>query len=450
MSRFSRLVSLVGSTVVLVLGVLALIWLFSPDNRAVIYAASFAVHFINLHAFLFRRDDASAFAARSMLFRTVSIVLIAALVVPTLGERFDPLGLPVLVFGVALHAAAFRALGTTRTYYGAELGAVPPERIDTFPYGWIPHPMAIGCVLELTGLYLLAPALRESYPYLIPGHIALTVLTAIAEHFDWHFRDYFFSARAGTLSDAGVRGTVDRLRNWSLDHFRSHLNRECSMHRYVKTLPEEAVEAIDEVRYADEVMATIRSAFPSSTVVPLPMTDEIYLSRYNYDRGGDQGLFDKHHDGNLRFMPGASVVRSLLYLSSDDHLEVVFDTSGEKKNFKTYDFGLLDFHRELHWVNGSYVEGNPPRILLKCNYYVDHTGFLPYRWLGIGLNVGVFYVVKAAMEYSKSPRTLFQRAVGWLCNLFRRLNNLSPAAPLVLVIAVVAISTKAVMMQFGN
>ena len=27
---------------------------------------------------------------------------------------------------------------------------------------------------------------------------------------------------------------------------------------------------------------------------------------------------------------------------------------------KTYDYGLLDFHKELHWVNGSYDPQNPP------------------------------------------------------------------------------------------
>jgi hypothetical protein len=42
----------------------------------------------------------------------------------------------------------------------------------------------------------------------------------------------------------------------------------------------------------------------------------------------------------------------------------------------------------------------------------------------------VFYVVKAAMEYSKSPRTPAQMAVGFVCNLFRRLNIIHPAIPL--------------------
>jgi hypothetical protein len=39
-------------------------------------------------------------------------------------------------------------------------------------------------------------------------------------------------------------------------------------------------------------------------------------------------------------------------------------------------------------------------------------------------------VVKAAMEYAKSPKTPAQRFVGLLCNLFRLLNNVHPLVPL--------------------
>ena len=50
----------------------------------------------------------------------------------------------------------------------------------------------------------------------------------------------------------------------------------------------------------------------------------------------------------------------------------------------------------------------------------------------------MFYVVKSAMEYSKSPRTPSQFAVGFLCNLFRRLNNIHPLVPLAFIATVVA------------
>ena len=274
--------------------------------------------------------------------------------------------------------------------------------------------------------------------------MALTVLTALVEHFDVHVERRMFRAVVGRFGSDALRRTVDAVRDWSLRRFSRHLHRECSMHRYVRTLPREIVPRIDELRYADEVLRPIRAAFPGSTLTPLPTTDEIYVSRYNYDRGGDQGLFDRHYDGNLRFFPGGSVVRSLIYLSADDRLELVFDTSGARANMQTYAFGLLDFHNELHWVDGSYEPDRPPRVLLKCNYYVDHWGWAPWRRLGIAFNVAVFHVVKAAMEYSKSPRTPAQRGVGFACNLFRRLNIVSPAAPVVAVLAALALAVKAI------
>ncbi|MFO0897027.1 MAG: hypothetical protein U0836_06300 [Pirellulales bacterium] len=58
--------------------------------------------------------------------------------------------------------------------------------------------------------------------------------------------------------------------------------------------------------------------------------------------------------------------------------------------------------------------------------------------------------MKAAREYSKSPKTVFQRCVGMLCNVFRRLNNLSPAAPIVLVVGVLVVTLKLFAVQVAQ
>ena len=434
----------------LALAALVLLAFLFGDAGVLIYLPSFAYHGVNLQAFVFRRTDAAAFAHRSVGFRSLAFGLLAVLAVWSGEVRFSAVGLSLLIGGLGLHTLAVRTLGPTRTCYGMELGVVPRVPVTTFPYNVIAHPMHAGSIMQFAGAAILCPALGQHFPLLIPGHVALTVLTAFVEHFDLHVEHRMFRAVVDRFSAPGLRRTVDAVRDWSLRHFQRHLHRECSMHRYVKTLPREIVPRIDELRYAEEVLQPIRSAFPGSSLTPLPMTDEIYVSRYNYDRGGDQGLFDRHYDGNLRFFPGGSVVRSLIYVSADDRLEVVFDTSGTTANMRTHSFGLLDFHNELHWVNGSYEPDRPPRILLKCNYYVDHWGWAPWRRLGIALNVAVFYVVKAAMEYSKSPKTRAQRAVGSMCNLFRRLNVVSPAAPVVLVLAVLALAVKAVAMPLAR
>jgi len=129
---------------------------------------------------------------------------------------------------------------------------------------------------------------------------------------------------------------------------------------------------------------------------------------------------------------------------------VVFHDSKVEKAFATYDFGLLDFHRELHWVEGQYNPADRQRILLKCNYLVTPSGAALLRRAALAANTTVFYVVKAAMEYSKSPKTPPQVAVGFLCNFFRRLNNIHPLIPLAFIAAFAGAAVAAVGCAIGR
>jgi len=202
---------------------------------------------------------------------------------------------------------------------------------------------------------------------------------------------------------------------------------------------QEAMEQVDRLRDSPVIRSLIaRQVRPGSVIAPMKHTDELYLSHYNKDRGGDQGLFDKHYDGNLRFLSSSVVVRALIYLQSDATYTVVFDDSGVRKAFGSYEFGLLDFHRELHWVEGEYNPTDRQRILLKCNYLVTPPNAAVAGWGALAANTTVFYIVKAAMEYSKSPRTPPQHVLGMLCNLFRRLNNIPPLIPLAVIAGSIA------------
>jgi hypothetical protein len=248
-----------------------------------------------------------------------------------------------------------------------------------------------------------------------------------------------FPATLGRFDDPADRATVDGLVQWAEAQYREEMLQRPSKHVYVRTLPEATIERIDRLRDGAPIRTLIERHVPEGCeIVPMKHTDELYLSHYNMDRGGDQGLFDRHYDGNLRFLSGSVVVRALIYLQSDATYKVVFHDSGVEKAFATYDFGLLDFHRELHWVEGQYNPADRQRILLKCNYLIVPRGATFLRHAAFAANTGVFYVVKAAMEYAKSPRTPPQVAVGFLCNLFRRLNNIHPLVPLALVAATVA------------
>lgn len=240
-----------------------------------------------------------------------------------------------------------------------------------------------------------------------------------------------FPASTGRFDDQAARRTIDALVHWVEDRYREDLLERPSKHVYVRTLPAQVIEMIDRLRDSEVVRDAIRRHFDAGwAITPMKTTDELYLSHYNKDYGGDQGLFSRHYDGNLRFLPIGAVVRALIYLQSDGAYKVVFEDSKVEQAFATYEFGLLDFHRELHRVEGEYRPGGRQRILLKCNYLVAPEGAASLTRALRLANTGVFYVVKAAMEYSKSPRNPPQVAVGLLCNAFRLMNNVHPLVPL--------------------
>jgi hypothetical protein len=51
-------------------------------------------------------------------------------------------------------------------------GLYEPKWISSFPYNCIPHPMIVGAMVGLSGVYKMA-GMRAAMPYLVPGHIAL-------------------------------------------------------------------------------------------------------------------------------------------------------------------------------------------------------------------------------------------------------------------------------------
>jgi hypothetical protein len=238
-----------------------------------------------------------------------------------------------------------------------------------------------------------------------------------------------FQAVLDRFQSEDERAEIDALATWASSTYRADLEARPSRHVYVSSLPAEVRARIDRLRLSDRVLAHLRAVSPAVRIVPLPETDELYLSHYNRDLGGDEGLFARHYDGNLRAIPVGAVVRALIYLRSTGAYDVVLHSSGTHRRCETYDLLLIDFHRELHWVDGAFDPEDGDRILLKCNFLVA-----PERpaWVTSALwslNVGQFYAVKTAMEYSKSPRTVSQRLVGLVCNAVRLLNNAHPALP---------------------
>jgi hypothetical protein len=86
----------------------------------------------------------------------------------------------VITAGFMLNLAGTRALGAARTFYGWELGELPPQRVTSFPYSVVPHPMLAGNMMAFGGA-LLHPGFRETWWPLAVLHVALNGALIVME-----------------------------------------------------------------------------------------------------------------------------------------------------------------------------------------------------------------------------------------------------------------------------
>lgn len=94
----------------------------------------------------------------------------------------DPLSLIVAAIGFGISTLAMKALGMDATYFGVELDVAKPRWITDFPYGVIPHPMIVGQIIGILGLYISAQ-FRAQAPYMALGHVGLYLVHMAQENF---------------------------------------------------------------------------------------------------------------------------------------------------------------------------------------------------------------------------------------------------------------------------
>jgi hypothetical protein len=247
----------------------------------------------------------------------------------------------------------------------------------------------------------------------------------------------FYKVEIGKFEDDKYRKIIDEIRNFILNNYVDKLKERSSVHQYIVNTDKKLQQLINEIRYSKNIIDDICSQYKNCDITSLDNTDELYISHYNIDGGGDQGLYTKHYDGVLRIIKNATVVRALIYINSNDDFVVHFLDSNISHHFQNYEYGILDFNREYHFVEGKYNEKmdyTDSRILLKLNYLVCPKCSKTYTEFVIFMNYIIFFIVKTSMEYSKSPQTPFQYFIGFFCNLFRIVNNISVYLTMLLII----------------
>lgn len=226
----------------------------------------------------------------------------------------------------------------------------------------------------------------------------------------------FYKVKVGKFEDDEYRKTIDEIRNFILSNYVDKLKERSSLHEYIVNTDPKLQQLVNEIRYSKNIMDDICSQYKNCDITTLDNTDELYISHYNIDGGGDQGLYNKHYDGILRIVNNSTVVRALIYINSNDDFVVHFLDSNISHHFQNYEYGILGFNREYHFVEGDYNEKmnyKDSRILLKLNYLVCPKCSKTYTEFIIFINYIVFLIVKTCMEYAKSPKTPFQYFIGF-------------------------------------
>lgn len=116
-----------------------------------VYMISFWHYLVYALAFFWRRIPQERFISDAVLLKMLSL---AALVYVFTSTLPNALSLIVMAAGFALNIVAARALGTERTYYGFEIGGLPPKHVSAFPFGYISHPMLLGNMTAYAGMLL--------------------------------------------------------------------------------------------------------------------------------------------------------------------------------------------------------------------------------------------------------------------------------------------------------
>lgn len=139
------------------------------DWRWFVVTTSF-VHY-GIYLGTFRETNPVAFGIfrrNAIFFKTLAMTQLFLLYAAFFSSNWLSLG--TVLAGFSLATCATAVLGVNRTYFSAELGFDPPMKVKRFPYGVIPHPMVLGAMMGIGGMWLV-PGLRHSCAWLLSAHL---------------------------------------------------------------------------------------------------------------------------------------------------------------------------------------------------------------------------------------------------------------------------------------
>jgi hypothetical protein len=219
-----------------------------------------------------------------------------------------------------------------------------------------------------------------------------------------------FVAQTGVISD---KNNLEKIKEFLVNEHADQIHGSCCFHKNVNTYHLTVQKLILNAKYDDAIISILEKSFISSCkIVSFNDIDEVYISKFNIDNGGDQQLFKPHIDGNLKYMTGFTMIRVLIYLISDDDYIVHFIDSNKHVNFKSGEFGLFDFHREKHYVSSeNHNIENDIRLILKLHYVIRDSSRseIANNIFCYLTKLFSFDIARTVMNYSQNPQSIYEK-----------------------------------------
>lgn len=161
------------------MGIIAYIF---NNSLIFIYATSFINYLIYISTYYYRENvHFNSFVRNCIFYKTISIINLVYLL------YYHPLQVNHLFIciGYLLTIISTYRLGKYYTYFGIELELLEYKKINSFPYGIIPHPMITGQIIALSNMLFIVPYFGKEF-LVLAIHISLYIIHLLQEIFDIH------------------------------------------------------------------------------------------------------------------------------------------------------------------------------------------------------------------------------------------------------------------------
>ena len=153
-----------------------------------------------------------------------------------------------------------------------------------------------------------------------------------------------------------IHGTVDTYMQPSLETLKTYIETldlptNKTYHTFEDCVPFEQYQAIQVIKYGD-LFIQIAKTYPNQVVVPIVPMNELYVSCLGAD-GSDRVFETPHIDGLFAWLPWCVVIRGVVAVQGNRHIDTVFPLSQNIYTLETGEFVAFDYNRSIHYICGS-------------------------------------------------------------------------------------------------